>query len=98
MEILDKKFITEENMVSRKVDDEILLVPIVSNTENMDCVYVLSPVSSYIWELLNGENSVKDIVDKLTQEFEVEYEKAERDVSEFIKELLKIKAIREIKS
>ena len=43
-------------------------------------------LSAKIWELCDGSNTLKDIVDYITKEYDVDYETATRDCVEFLTE------------
>ena len=48
----------------------------------------LNPVGSRVWELIDGQRGVDDIVGAIVQEFDVSLEAAARDVGDFVRELL----------
>ena len=48
----------------------------------------LNPVGSRVWELIDGQRSVDDIIGVIVQEFDVSQEAAVRDVGDFVRELL----------
>jgi hypothetical protein len=50
-------------------------------------VKVLNPVGSRVFSLLDGKNTVEDIARAVTDEFEVDYETALKDVKKFLEEL-----------
>ncbi|MBZ5640011.1 MAG: PqqD family protein [Acidobacteriia bacterium] len=50
-------------------------------------VKVLNPVGVKVYSLLDGKNTVEDIVAAVTLEFEVPAETARKDVQEFLGEL-----------
>jgi hypothetical protein len=50
-------------------------------------------VGAYIWAGLNGERSLGEICEDLQSDFDVEREQAERDVSDFISELIEAELI-----
>lgn len=50
-------------------------------------VQVLNPVGSTVFSLLDGNHTVRQIVDAVIEEFEVPLEQAQRDVSDFLHEL-----------
>ena len=47
-------------------------------------IHVMNDSGSRIWELLDGQRTEAEIVDRLVEEFETDRESAERDVREFI--------------
>ena len=48
----------------------------------------LNPVGSRIWELIDGERSVEQIVGVIVKEFDVEPARADEDVRSFVQEVL----------
>jgi methyltransferase-like protein len=50
-------------------------------------------VAAFIWEQLDGKNSLENIRDDVLDKFDVGKEDAETDVAEFIDELVEAKLI-----
>jgi hypothetical protein len=86
---LDSKFLKREEIVTRRIAGETLLVPIYGDLASMERIFALDPVAEFIWEQLDGEKSLKDIRDGVLGAFDVRKEKAETDIFEFIDELVK---------
>jgi hypothetical protein len=93
---LDSIFARNESVVSRKIVDELILVPIRKNVAEMETLYTLNEVGARVYELIDGERRVKDIVDSIVSEFDVERGEAEADVREFIEQLVAIEGVREV--
>lgn len=89
-------FARSERMVGRRVADQFLLVPIVSRGADVDSLYNLNRVGTFIWERLDGRTRGGDIVEALVERFEVEREEAESDYRGFVVSLLGIRAIEEV--
>lgn len=51
-------------------------------------VKVVNEVGSRIWELIDGTRNIGEITETIVAEYDVTAEQAERDVEEFIQELL----------
>lgn len=85
-----------DNVVSRKIVDELILVPIRKSVAEMETLYTLNEVGARVYELIDGERSLSAIADAIVSEFDVTPEQAQRDVSEFIDQLLQIESIREV--
>lgn len=82
------------NMVERKIEDEIVLVPIKKDAADLDAIYNLNNVTSIrIWELIDGKKSVREIENKILEEFDVSEKDLENDLQEFIQDLEEIGAI-----
>lgn len=48
----------------------------------------LNPVGSRVWELIDGQRSVEEIITAIVQEFDVTPQPAAEDVRGFVRELL----------
>jgi hypothetical protein len=90
---LSSIFRKEENIVTRQIAGETLLVPIYGDLANMERIFALDPVAAFIWEKLDGEKSLKDIRDGVLDAFDVEEERAKTDIFEYIKELVEANLI-----
>jgi coenzyme PQQ biosynthesis protein PqqD len=81
--MLDKKVTRDENVAWRIIGDEAVLLSAEDSS-----VHSLDAVGTRIWELCDGEKTVSEIVDQVVSEFDVDRETAEKDVVEFIEELM----------
>jgi hypothetical protein len=95
MGLLDKVYKKSDSIVSRKIADEFILVPIRQNVGDLGSIYTLNEVAARIWELIDGKMKLREIKDALVGEFEVTPEEAEKDLIEHLQQLKKIKAITE---
>ncbi|MFH1093586.1 MAG: PqqD family protein [Candidatus Omnitrophota bacterium] len=93
--MIEKKYQKSEDIVSRKIADEVILVPIKSNVGDLDNIYTLNNVGARIWELIDGKRRLVDIKNVLAEEFEVDESQARKDLEEFTQGLLEIKALKE---
>lgn len=87
-DVLGKTFKKNKSIVSRKVADEMLLVPVRGHLADMERIFTLNPVAEHIWEQLDGERQMEEIRDSILDTFDVAEEEAEADISEFIGDLL----------
>ncbi len=78
-----------EEVVTRKIAGEVILVPIRGKLADMQRIFSLNPVGEFIWEHLNGERNLDEIREALLSAFDVGREQAEADVHDFISQLLK---------
>lgn len=90
---LKKRYRKDSWMVSRKIAEEVILVPIRQNVADLQCIYTLNDVGARLWNLLDGGASMEDLVSAVTLEYEVEASQAEADVAGFLEQLESIKAI-----
>jgi methyltransferase-like protein len=71
-------------VVTRKTGNEYVLVPVANNIADMNSVYTLNETGAFIWEQIDGERTVKEIIAALTEEYEIDEETASKDVLDFI--------------
>lgn len=71
------------DVVERVVRGEAILV-----LAEQSKLKVLNDLGTRIWELVDGQQSVRQIADRLCQEYEVDPAQAEGDTLDFLAELL----------
>ncbi len=49
------------SIVTRKTGNEYVLVPIANNIADMNSVYTLNETGAFLWELIDGKKTVKDL-------------------------------------
>jgi len=87
---LESIYIPSEDIVAREIEGELLIVPLVSGIGDMeDELFTLNEIGKIIWERLDGQKSLKDIVAEISVEFEAPSAEIEEDVTGFVQELLK---------
>jgi hypothetical protein len=96
MHALDRFFQKDSSIVSRRIADEVILVPIRRKLGEVDCLYTLNEVGGRLWELIDGERSLKALRDAIVEEFEVSEEEAQEDLFVLIEQLREIGAIQEV--
>jgi hypothetical protein len=90
---LSAVFARAERMVGRRIADQFLLVPIVSRGADVDSLFNLNRVGTFIWEQLDGRTPGSQIVEALVSRFAVERAQAEADYRSFLASLLEIHAV-----
>ena len=94
---LQKIYKKNPNIVSRVVAGEVILVPIHNNVADMDFIYTLNITAARVWELTDGEHTLKEIHQSLVKEFQVDGIEIAQDLLELIQNLADISAIIEIR-
>jgi hypothetical protein len=77
------------SVVTRKTGNEYVLVPITNNIADMNSVYTLNETGAFIWEHIDGEKSIEDIIYALTAEYDIDFANAENDVLSFVENMNK---------
>jgi hypothetical protein len=93
----EKIYKRDETVVTRDIVGDTILVPIRGKLADMQRIFALNEVGAYIWSKLDGESSLGKICDDLQLDFDVQREQAERDMSEFISEMVEADLIVGIK-
>lgn len=91
----NKVFIRDEDVVSRKIAGELFLVPIRGKLADMESIFTLTEVAEFIWDRLDGQKSLSELLADVVGLFDVDEEKAGSDIQEFMTELLKAGLIHE---
>jgi coenzyme PQQ synthesis protein D (PqqD) len=92
----EKVWCPSENVVTRKIIDETILVPISGNLANMQQIFSINEVGSAIWALMDGEKNVRLIKQALISEFDVEEAQLDIDIFEFIDYLIDLGLVQEV--
>ena len=92
---MNRVFRKKEDIVTRNIVGETLLVPIRGELANMQRLFALEKVSAFIWGQLDGVNTLGDILERITDSFEVDRREAETDLMEFIEALETAELIQE---
>jgi hypothetical protein len=85
---LERKFRKKESIASRKIADEAFLVPVCGQPDDLQKIFILNPLAEYIWQRLDGEHSLAELLTSIVGQFAVEKEQARLDMVEFVGQLL----------
>jgi hypothetical protein len=77
-------------IVSRFIEDELIIVPLTSVISDAeDELYSMNVTGKDIWRLLDGKNTLGDVVNKLSQEYDSDPSEIEQDVLGLTNELVR---------
>jgi hypothetical protein len=97
MESEDMIYAHDDNFVFRRIEDETILVPIKNHVGDLDSLFSFNTVGAFIWQQIDGLNTLADIHKRILGEFDVKPEKAESDLLTFVSELHEIGAVQPVK-
>ena len=80
-------------VVSRRVSGEHILVPLASRGAEIDSIFNLNGTGSFIWERIDGEKTGEELANLVAEQFDVAGEQALADCTEFLSQLLEVRAI-----
>ena len=80
-------FRLKDGFIVRKIGDQIMAVPVGTRTSDIHGMIVLSESAELLWKALEKETTVDDLVQILTDNYDVEPSAARQDVEAFLKNL-----------
>jgi hypothetical protein len=90
---LDAVYRRNNSFVYRHVAGEAILVPICRHVGDLENIYTLNLTAAFIWEHLDGRQSLRQIRQRIVAEFDVSNGVAENDLLEFLRQLSEIGAV-----
>lgn len=72
------------DLVTRTIAAETIIVPVRAHVADLESIYSTDAVGTLIWQLIDGQTTVAQIVDAVCAIYEVANDQARRDVGEFI--------------
>ena len=90
LDIEQQTFVRSESVVSRFVAGETLIVPIRGRVGDLASIYSFNGTGSLIWQMLESPRTIVELLEAVAQEFDVEHQRAEEDVRQFVSEMIAI--------
>jgi len=87
------RFIRNQEVVSRKIEGELIIVPIRTGVGDLNSLYTLNPVGSVLWEYMTEGHTVGEMVQRICDEFEVTKTQAQKDIESFLDSLMEEKLV-----
>jgi hypothetical protein len=81
---ISRLYINEQEIVTRQISGETLIVPIKGGIGDLNSIYTLNPPGTKIWELLAAGTTVGEIREAICGEYDVSEEEAVKDIEEFL--------------
>ena len=93
--VLDTVCVPSRDVVSREVEGEIIIVPLVPGIGDGDEeLYTLNATGYEVWRRLDGQATLGQIAVALAEEFDAPLEEAEADVLGFAREMARRRILR----
>jgi hypothetical protein len=90
------RFIRNQEVVSRKIEDELIIVPIRSGVGDLNSLYTLNPVGSVLWDFMTENHTVDEMVQRVCDEFEVTAAQAQQDIETFLDSLVEEQLVQSV--
>jgi hypothetical protein len=87
MTILQKSFSKGSDLVTRDIAGETIIVPVRDGVGDLNSIYTLNELGTRIWQFIDGTTHVKEMVETITEEYEVSEEEAAKDINEYLASL-----------
>ena len=88
------RFTRSPDILHRKIKEEFILLPLRSKKETARQLYFFEGVGERIWELLDGNRECQKIVEEIASEFGVKSDRIEKEICDFLNDLVKKGLIR----
>ena len=83
-----------QEMVTRVIDDETILLPIYKTSDEINCIYTLNKAASRVWQMCDENKTITQIKKEILSEFDVTKEEVDEKIKELFKDFKEIKAIK----
>lgn len=90
---IDLRFVRNQDVVVRKIQGELIIVPIRSGVGDLNSLYTLNPVGAVLWDFMNEGHTLGEMVKLVCDEFEVTAAEAQNDIQSFLDSLMQEKLI-----
>jgi len=77
----------KENFMLRKVADCYVVVPVGAAVAEFNGMINLNEAGAFLWQLLENETTVDDVVCEMLKQYDVDAETAKADVEKFVAQL-----------
>ena len=93
MEWLNKVPEKNKNLAWRIIDGEIVILHLENRAKALEQLYLLKGTAVELWQLVDGERSVEDILKKIMNKYDIKLKDAKSDIIHFFSSLLKERLI-----
>lgn len=81
-------YVKSEGFVEKAIGAEKVLVPLTDNVANMNQVYNLNEVASFIYDTIDGQKTISQVHEALMNNYEVNQDQALNDITFFINDMV----------
>lgn len=77
----------------RTIAGETILIPSGAAAQKFNGLVTVNDIGAFIWDVLQTPTDLEGLVERITEEYEVDADTARRDAEEFLSELRRIGAL-----
>ena len=88
---MNSVYVKSEHVKFKKIENELIIIPMDDKvkTKKSELFHLEDPTSIKIWELINGKNTLSQIIEEIYKLHNADKNKIKKDVVHFISELEK---------
>lgn len=86
--LAEKVLVRDPAAVTRRLAGDTVILPVRHRVTDLSAIYTLNQTGSFVWDHLDGQRSVADLIALVAAEYEVCTDDAEHDVQELMADLI----------
>ena len=90
---MTRRFTKSNEVVERKVRDNLILVPLKTGSARLDALYTLNDTAGFIWHQIDRDMMEDELVARVMAEYEVDEARAQDDVRRVLDSLTAVGAL-----
>jgi hypothetical protein len=94
--VRNKSYKKQTGFVEKAIGNEIVIVPLVGKVAQMEKVFSLNEIGSFIYNNLESEKSMEEIIILILNEFEIDKLTATKDLEHFLSKAVASGIIKEL--
>jgi hypothetical protein len=96
MSLMDKSFIKDDDLMTRNIAGETLIVPVRNRIGDLNSIYTLNEVGARVWQMIDGHARVNQIAEAISAEYDVTMDEAAGDIVELLESMASAGLIRPV--
>jgi len=93
---VDVRFIRNQDVVARKIQGELIIVPVRRGVGDLNSLYTLNPVGTVLWDFMTEGHTIGEMVERVCDEFDVTASQAQRDIEAFLDSLVQEQLVQSV--
>ncbi len=87
---MDAAYVPSDDIVAREIEGELIIVPLVAGIGDLeDELFTMNETGKAIWDRLDGNTSLDEVVAAMVQDYDASPGEIERDVRGLVEELVR---------
>lgn len=94
---MEAVYIPSDDIVAREIEGELIIVPLVAGIGDLeDELFTMNETGKAIWDRLDGDTSLSEVVAALAKDYDASPGEIERDVRGLVEELVRRRMLVEV--